>query len=346
MRMEQDALAAERLAMAGGKQGWQPPPEHRQCRHTIEDGERCRRWANVGDTMCYKHFRYAGTDPLSPIKVPLLEDAASILLTLTQAVRAMALGTIPQANGRGVMYGCNIAEQVLKGQFERAKWMAEQRKEEAKAASHPVRDEAESGAPGMALATGPVEVVEPEPDAMAAESAQPEETEWVPEPEAEVPLRGVRPRFPDVKKNWDDALARAEGEMTGNYHPAEGESGREWLARMEKPIVPAHARGAEGVRAERAEWSGEEDVTAFQGVPKFATNGWSEKQIADWYYSRVEHPAPGTRKEADAFARMIVEAVEKRKAEESAERSGVSAPDDSAEEVPEAGSETPVLSPV
>ena len=319
MRIEQDALAAERVVIMGGTQGWQPPPEHRRCRHTMEDGERCRRWVNVGDTMCYRHFRYAGTDPLSPIKVPLLEDSASILMTVTQTVRALALGTIPQGNARAMLYGCNIAERVLKADFERAKFLRALRKEEA-------AEEAAAVAAGAAE-PGAAGTTDPAPAAAAASDASMGETEWVPEPEVETALRGMRPRFPDVKKNWDESLARAEGEITKHFSPAEGESGAEWVARNGKPVVPAHARGVDAVRAERAEWNGTEDVTAFGGVPKFETNGWSEQQIEAWYYAHSGTTGPEARAEAQRVARLIVEDREKKRAEreDCARRSAVSA---------------------
>lgn len=335
MRIEQDAAAAERVVGMGGNGGWLPPPEHRQCRHTMEDGERCRRWTPVGDTMCYRHFRYAGTDPLSPIKVPLLEDPASILMTITQTVRALGLGTVPQGNGRGMLYGCNIATQVLKMDFERAKFLRTLRKEEA----------AEEAAAAAARAAEPVVAgaADAAPAAAAAPDAPMGETEWAPEPEVETPLRGMRPRFPDVKKNWDRALARAEGEITKHFSPAEGESGAEWVARSGRPVVPAHARGVDGVRAERAEWTGTEDVTGFEGVPKFATNGWSEQQIESWFYAHSGATGPKARAEAQRTARWIVEDREKKRAEreDCAQRAA-----DGDREGVEGVAEMPVLSPV
>ena len=46
--------------------------------------------------------------------VPLLEDDASVTLVLSQAVRALAWGTIPPANGRAMIAGCRAATEVLK----------------------------------------------------------------------------------------------------------------------------------------------------------------------------------------------------------------------------------------
>lgn len=88
-------------------------PPHRQCRRILESGERCRDWEVRGQGFCFRHGRWEGTRRQGPITVPLMEDAESIRMVVSQTVRAMSLGTIPPSNGRVILMGCREARGLL-----------------------------------------------------------------------------------------------------------------------------------------------------------------------------------------------------------------------------------------
>jgi hypothetical protein len=96
----------------GNMQGGAAPAE-RRCRRLREGGTQCRNWAIRGRELCYKHGRYYRTRADRPIEVPLLDDEDAITLASTQAVRALAWGTIPAANGRAILAGCRVALELL-----------------------------------------------------------------------------------------------------------------------------------------------------------------------------------------------------------------------------------------
>jgi len=82
-------------------------PEHRRCQYTKADGKGCRDWAIRGQELCYRHGVFLRAS--RGIDVPLLEDEASIVLVLSQTLRAVALGTIALKSGSLLLEGCRLA---------------------------------------------------------------------------------------------------------------------------------------------------------------------------------------------------------------------------------------------
>ncbi|MFP5229022.1 MAG: hypothetical protein ACLGXA_15500 [Acidobacteriota bacterium] len=82
-------------------------PEHRRCQYLKADGKGCRDWAVRGQEFCYRHgvFLRAGRG----IDVPLLEDESSIVLVLSETLRAVACGMLPLNNARLMIDGCRLA---------------------------------------------------------------------------------------------------------------------------------------------------------------------------------------------------------------------------------------------
>jgi hypothetical protein len=82
-------------------------PEQRCCQYIKADGKGCRDWAVRGQTLCYRHgvFIHSGRG----IDVPLLEDESSIVLVLSETLRAVALGTVPVKTGALLLDGCRLA---------------------------------------------------------------------------------------------------------------------------------------------------------------------------------------------------------------------------------------------
>lgn len=85
----------------------------RRCEVVRENGEPCRGIPAVGETRCHAHARYREASGLMALTIPLLDDEASITFVRSQTVRAMALGSIPPANGRVMLEGCRDAERRL-----------------------------------------------------------------------------------------------------------------------------------------------------------------------------------------------------------------------------------------
>lgn len=120
-------------------------PAHHQCAHLHESGERCNGTTATGKRLCHTHEGYSAADPLYPIQVPLLEDPSSIRFVLSQAVRQLALGAIPPANGRAILYGCRMAFDLLKYEQAERRLQAQMEKKIAvldRMASEPVSERA------------------------------------------------------------------------------------------------------------------------------------------------------------------------------------------------------------
>ena len=128
---QQANFEGEQNQNGGGHSGG-AAPEHRQCQYIKADGKGCRDWAVRGHELCYRHgvFLRGGQG----IDVPLLEDEASIVLVLSETLRAVAHGTIPLNNGRLLMDGCRLAytmqmERQKAANAERARRRTEVREE-------------------------------------------------------------------------------------------------------------------------------------------------------------------------------------------------------------------------
>jgi hypothetical protein len=93
-------------------------PADRRCHYTKADGKSCRDWAVRGQDFCYRHGVFLNARSGRGISVPLLEDEASIVLVLSETLRALALGAIPVNNGRLILEGCRLAHTM---QMERQK---------------------------------------------------------------------------------------------------------------------------------------------------------------------------------------------------------------------------------
>lgn len=85
----------------------------RRCEAVRENGERCRGIPALGETHCHAHARYREANARIALTIPLMDDEASIAFVRSQTVRAMALGSIPPANGRVMLEGCRDAERRL-----------------------------------------------------------------------------------------------------------------------------------------------------------------------------------------------------------------------------------------
>ncbi|MFP5230872.1 MAG: hypothetical protein ACLGXA_24925 [Acidobacteriota bacterium] len=87
-------------------------PEHRRCQYIKADGKGCRDWAVRGQGFCYRHGVFLRPESIRHIDVPLLEDEASIVLVLSETLRALACGTMPVNNGRLILDGCRLAHTI------------------------------------------------------------------------------------------------------------------------------------------------------------------------------------------------------------------------------------------
>ena len=94
----------------------------RQCQFTKSNGFRCEDWALRGHQHCFRHHQYLAARPDIPIDVPLLEDEDALISLLSQTLRALAQGTIPTANGRAILAGCRIMQNILTRRLAQAKF--------------------------------------------------------------------------------------------------------------------------------------------------------------------------------------------------------------------------------
>ncbi len=85
----------------------------RRCEAVRENGERCRGIPVLGETYCHAHRRFREASGRVTLTIPLMDDEASITFVRSQTVRALALGSIPPANGRVMLEGCRDEERRL-----------------------------------------------------------------------------------------------------------------------------------------------------------------------------------------------------------------------------------------
>jgi hypothetical protein len=290
-------------------------PEHRQCVHLHGSGERCKGTPKTGEKFCHAHQRFAETDPMYPVKVPLLEDPDSIRFVSSQTVRALAMGTIPPANARSMLYGCHMAFDLLQFEFAREKFRArERREEEARAARTAMLGPGPAAAPEV---IGPQPVAPLEPTVVeecAAESGTEEfvespicqsqalmehpkeaddaEPNGEPEPAAGLPSAArIVPRFPDLREQWDTGLARAERTAGRNLQRKDDESGESWLARQRAPFQAGHPQarrrcaGDPAAEAHEGSYGPNElpfDPACPPGFEPGLMDGWLPEHIAAW----------------------------------------------------------------
>lgn len=247
-------------------------PPHRQCQYIKGNGRQCRDWTLRGQPYCCRHGRYARTRASGPIEVPLIEDEATLALVLSQTVRALARGTIPQANGRAILSGCRLMHAIFAQRLDTAKFRAGLRRmglspdeisgflddapapeppdtpEEPDRNLDPDRDR-QSAPPLPAQQTGsdPDASSSPDPQPAGAPPLSAQQTGWEndppssPEPAPQIDpdpaeFLSAQPRFRDLRTSWDRALQRAENEVADVYLPRPGESHQERLTHLATPF--------------------------------------------------------------------------------------------------------------
>jgi hypothetical protein len=219
-------------------------PEHRRCQYIKADGRGCRDWAVRGQKLCYRHgvFVHSGRG----IDVPLLEDESSIVLVLSETLRAVALGTVSVNTGRLLMDGCRLAHTM---QIERQKAANLERSYKRKCARE---DEMNEESQQEAAGNQDAEAENPEPNqecgALCPEPGTRSEEPCAPSPEpceepgALCPEPGAPSsapnsqhlRFPDRQENSDKHLAEVATEAL--FDPRYEETRCEFLAAMAAPL--------------------------------------------------------------------------------------------------------------
>lgn len=195
-------------------------PTDRCCRYTKSDGKPCRDWAARGQDYCHRHDIFLHGRPERPIDVPLLEDEASIVLLLSETLRAMAWGTLPVANGRMLLAGCRLAHTMQMQKLETAKFRLRLRRMGIR------EEEIFDPAPGA------VESQEPDSDDTANAEG---ENEPLTTPLLQPPNQRFH-KFRDLKKNWDKELGKVESEMTDMFAPRYKETREEFNASRVTPF--------------------------------------------------------------------------------------------------------------
>jgi hypothetical protein len=195
-------------------------PAHRRCQYTKSDGKPCRSWAVRGQDFCHRHDLFLHSRAQRPIDVPLLEDEASIVLLLSETLRAMAWGTLPVANGRMLLAGCRLAHTIQMQKLEMGKFRLRLRRMGIR------EEEIFDPAPGT--------VESQAPDAGDAGNAA-SENEPLTTPRLQPPDQRHH-RFRDLKKNWDKELGKVESEMTDMFAPRYKETREEFNAARATPF--------------------------------------------------------------------------------------------------------------
>jgi hypothetical protein len=309
--------------------GWKQP-EHRQCVHLHGSGERCRRTAKTGEKFCHTHQRYADADPMFPVKVPLLEDPDSIRFVMSQTVRAMAMGTLPAANARSMLYGCRMALDLLNYKFAREKFesRAQSAGLRAQETSNSVRgaeDKAEgTGDRLQEIVPGPVALAKAEPAvveecAAGLEALESEDCGQPVEEESDDAVtfqtRPITPRFPDLREQWETARARGEREVGRNLYGNDVEQWQRGERRQGGGVEAGHpqARAVStrvvdpGAEAQDGPCGPDElpfDPQCPPGWNSERMREWLPEHVAAWY--RALNPK-AAQKEVREFVRLCWE---------------------------------------
>jgi hypothetical protein len=188
-------------------------PEHRRCRYIKADGTGCRDWAVRGRELCYRHgvFLRAGRG----IDVPLHQDEASIVLVLSETLRAVAQGTIALKSGSLLLEGCRLAhtmhmEKQKAANAERTRRRREVREEETREEIGEEQQETEDKRQEAEARSHETRVASQEPNQQCGARC--------PEPGAPPSDPGA-PLFRDLEKNWDKDLSNVEREATDRFDP-------------------------------------------------------------------------------------------------------------------------------
>ena len=206
-------------------------PEDRQCRYTKSDGQPCHDWAVRGQDYCHRHDLFLHRRPERPIDVPLLEDEASIVLLLSETLRAMAWGTLPVSNGRIMLQGCRLAHTIQLQRVESAKLRLRARR--LGIPEHEIFDppndsqrktnSAESvPVPGTPCPAPDVPCPAPADEPLTTPVLQPPDQRYH--------------TFRDRKKDWDKELLRCGNAIDDMHVKRYGESREDFLAARATPF--------------------------------------------------------------------------------------------------------------
>lgn len=193
-------------------------PRQRQCTYLKSDGQKCRDWSIRGQDYCHRHDLFLHARIERPIDVPLLEDEASIVLLLSETLRALAWGTIPVPNGRMLITGCRLAHTLQCQRLEMAKFRLKVRRMGIR------EDEI----------FDPVPAEHAEPVALCAEPDSADATDEEHEP-TPIVQPSSRCQFRDLKKDWDKELLRTENEQNDKYSMRHGETREDLIAARARP---------------------------------------------------------------------------------------------------------------
>jgi len=215
----------------------------RRCATVREDGEPCRGTPALGETYCHAHARYRDAARSTIITVPLMEDEAAIAFVRSQTVRALAQGSIPPANANVMLRGCRDAERRLDRRLDVQRVALRYAALAAKIGVETARSlmgeflqgselRAQSTVGGERSAVGDQRSesgrAEVNAEVISDQRSVISEGETAPE-EAEVVMH--QSVFPEVKEEWDRALARTEAKIGEMVYPRPRES---WHQMMER----------------------------------------------------------------------------------------------------------------
>jgi hypothetical protein len=88
-----------------------------ECRHILTSGRKCRAVALRGRPFCFQHSRQrsiVADGSCNSVKLPTLEDQASILVSLNQVIRAMTTNRLDHKAAGRCLYAIQLAMQTIR----------------------------------------------------------------------------------------------------------------------------------------------------------------------------------------------------------------------------------------
>lgn len=99
--------------------------ERRRCPYILAAGHRCKGRAKEGHKYCWNHEQYRQRCYAGDFFVPLLEDEATIRLTISHVLQAMVNGQVQPMMARTVVSGCAAALSALRSERGEKRRLAE-----------------------------------------------------------------------------------------------------------------------------------------------------------------------------------------------------------------------------
>jgi hypothetical protein len=200
--------------------------EKRRCPYVMVSGKRCLGRPQEGHKYCWNHEQYRRRCYMGDFFVPLLEDEATIRLTISHALQAMMNGHLKPMIARTVISGCGTALSALRSE----RWEQRRQLQDLGQEGPSAPDTGEEGDDEVVLGESGIPRLKDEPD----------RTKDLPRPEDSEEIERVQPPEP--------VLMDAEYETREEPHQRPHKVGFEPEVAEDIPAIPTERMTREQIQ--------------------------------------------------------------------------------------------------